>query len=1000
MIKLLLRQVTIWMRYCALLCIFANSPAWGNNSVFSSYQQVPVKPLVTQDSLRKDSLRKDAIRSLKPTDTLKVRSFRDRVENVVQGIAHSDHVQAGQLAQTPFTTIQQMLKGESAGLYVQEKSGEPGTLQAMTIRGLTSPLITNKDRYGNQPAVYLNGIPLIGDHPFVYNIQGYDFNPIGPATNLLSQFSVNNIKSIDVVKDPAQLARLGPEAANGAIWIVTKNAKSGEKQIEVNSYYGQATKPTNISTTNAAYENDFRRMFYDKYATAGQKATYPAFLYDQTNARYYGASQWSDLYYQNNPLLNVDLSITGGNDRANFRFFGSHTSDRGAADQSSLDRSSASFFINMVPFSWLTVSSMVNATRLNRKPNKNLRDRFAEMEYIPDINIPIAPSGDTYQSLLSIYDNAIDENINSAIQGYVALNFLLKKIRYTTRISFDYNEGLRNTFYPSTLMNGINYASGYFGYNQRAILNNTADYNLELNSDNSFLFSAGTMIQSDIHRYNYSQAYHGANDFIKVPSTGAGFIIHGYTDKETMTLMSSFASVKYDFKDFLSVNGTFRVDGSSNVQPDHRWLPTGALCINWDLKKFLLKDNKKINNLAINLSAARIGKLITYDKFSEGPQYTVDLGYNNSPDIFSYNASAVLSRPYSTGWVGYQLGWPYSDQIDLNVKGTILNRVDFSVGIYHKQDKNQIIAVPVPEELGYTQTWKDGLSVTNRGIEAAIGVAVIKGSKKLNWYSSINAAVNQNRLSALPDGQQTLVLGNRKLQVGKSIDQFWLLENNGIYTSAGEMQVNPANNKPLSYYGLSFSAGDPKWKDQNGDYVIDDNDKVLKGHSMPALTGGWNNRFSYKKLELNVNVVFALGQDALNSRASNKFNFANLTATSDIRGVQEIFFWQKDVNIEKYPVYNPWSAVIPYQLNQDLFLENASYLKLRAVTLSYDFTDMLFKKGSSKLRNAALYVTGANLATITGFKGTDPELIDFNGLYSGYGLPIPRSFIVGFKLNL
>jgi len=154
----------------------------------------------------------------------------------------------------PYTSLQQMLKGNLAGVVVQEPTGEPGTDQNIFIHGLSAPLLNKKYLYDQQAAVYLNGLPLLRDNPFAYDVQKYDFNRIGPATNLLSIINADNIKSIEVFKDPISLASLGPIAANGAIWITTKEGSTLD--VSINSYYG-IVPAHRVTATNATYENEF-----------------------------------------------------------------------------------------------------------------------------------------------------------------------------------------------------------------------------------------------------------------------------------------------------------------------------------------------------------------------------------------------------------------------------------------------------------------------------------------------------------------------------------------------------------------------------------------------------------------------------------------------------------------------------------------------------------------------------------------------------------------------
>ncbi|MGF7231096.1 TonB-dependent receptor plug domain-containing protein, partial [Arachidicoccus sp.] len=210
-----------------------------------------------------------------------------------------------------YVSVQQMLKGNLAGLYVQEPSGEPGTAQYMYVRGLVAPLLSAKDINGTQPTVYLNGIPMLKDNAFSYDMQHYDFATIGPSTNIMSIFDNNDIESIQLLKDPAVLAKLGPLATNGAIWITSKTAHSGPREISVNSYYGIAVKPV-VTPINASWENNFRQPFYQKYGTVQDMVNYPTYLKDSSDLNYYGPANWVDDYYKNAPIHSVDLSLTGG----------------------------------------------------------------------------------------------------------------------------------------------------------------------------------------------------------------------------------------------------------------------------------------------------------------------------------------------------------------------------------------------------------------------------------------------------------------------------------------------------------------------------------------------------------------------------------------------------------------------------------------------------------------------------------------------------------------
>lgn len=935
-----------------------------------------------------------------------------RVNNQVVLKGSNDSLSIRRSSLSPNLSLQQMLKGNVSGLYVQETSGEPGSEQSMLVRGLSAPLFSKNDIYKQQPMVYVNGVPVIQEGAFVYDIQKYDFNRLGPATNLLAGIDINNISSIEVIKDPASLAKLGPNAVNGAIWITTKAAQSGQRQLSVNSYFGMV-QASNITPVNAEYENKFRKPFYQKYASSDDYLNYVGYLRDSTNVNYYGPSKWNDLYYKNTPVHSVDLGLTGGSERANFRFFGSATTNAGNADDTNLNRYLASFQINMLPFPWLTVSSAVNATRLDRDRNRNLRDRFAETRYIPDLYNPVSPNANIYQSFLNEYDKTIDENRTTALQGNVSLKVDLKPFSFVTSLYFDYNQGTRDVFYPRTLMEGNNYVSNYFGYNERLVFNNALNYTKEINKNHKLFFALGQSIQDDTHKYNYANAYNGPNDFIKINVVEGNdqkptyliptsYLVYRYIDQERHRLFSFYGTAKYDYKDLLTFTALIRDDGSSNAQPGSRWFIAPAFSGQWNLKNQFLKNNNLFDELQMNVSWSRIGKPFTDDRFAAGPQYRVEIGWDSEPTIPGYNGVGSISRPYTSGWIGYDLKWAYTDQVNVGFNAALLkNRLNASLTLYKKDDKRMLLNIPVPSESGYTNTFASGMAVRNTGIDFSLQGSIFRSNEGFNWESGLNFNVNRNQLTALPNGLNELVLGDRKLKVGEAIDRFYVYQNQGIYNSDAEVPVNPSTNRRMTFEGTTMKAGDPKWKDNNGDFVINSDDKVLAGNSMPKLSGGWSNEFRYGKFNLNVNIIYALGQKALNQTAASQFDFINRESANDINSIREIFSWQTNVDLAKYPVYNPWSSVVPYRVDQDLFLENASYAKLRTLSLGYDFTKAGFMtRMGSTIKKAYVYVTANNLVTVTSFSGSDPELIQYNGIYNGYGMPIPRTYTLGIKLDL
>ncbi|GEP93185.1 TonB-linked outer membrane protein, SusC/RagA family [Chitinophaga terrae (ex Kim and Jung 2007)] len=966
-----------------------------------------------QDSVKKPltgKAKQDSIRNAQTpvdTNTYKLTVFRKQSLDMQKAAIY------------PFNSLQQMLKGEVAGVYVQEPSGEPGTEMGMMIRGTAIPLVSHKDVYNAQPLVLLNGIPLTGDHPFAFDVKLYDYNRMGPATNLLAAIDPNNIASIEVLKDYADAAIYGPRAANGGvISIKTKAPVIGGRKISFNSWVGISQKP-HISTTNAQYENAFRQPYYNRYATLENIIAYPTYLRDSANSAYYGPANWTDLYYRNKITRGVNASLSSGTQLANFRFAAGNEQTQNPGDNTRLDRYNAMFEINMVPVPWLTMSTMINATRLERRRNRSLRDRFEEMQYLPDLTSPLAPNKAAYAAYLDEFNQSFDNNRSNVINGYFRLKAQFSKDwSLTSSMVADYNEGTRDLFFPGTLLETVNYVSNYFGYNQRVGVNNTLSFQHLYNNKHTVSLEAGQVFEADYNRYNYSYAYNGPNDLIKLnqivsdpnspdytsPKAYQAALIAMFVDKQRHRLVSFYGKAGYKYRDVLDLMVLVRADGSSSAQPDNWWYTSPTFSVGYNLKKGLMADAGWLNDLRLHASYGRIARLMTDDRFGEGSQYASELSYNNNPYYYSYNGLAGLSRPYNSGYIGNGIKWPYSDQLDLGFDASLAgSRLNISLDVYNKSDNNMLMNIPGGYEYGYTSVYQNGMKVRNRGADLAIQANVLPGSSSLQWIPNANLNYNQNTLLALPGGIDQMVIGSgvnaRLLKVGNSIDQFWLLENKGIYNRERDIPVDPKTQRKLNYKSTPVAAGDPVWRDVNGDYSITDDDKVMKGHYLPKVSGGFGSDLTYRNFTFSFSFYFALGKQVLNQEMANKLDFINHEGQITMDAIKEITFWQKTGDYNRYPLYNPWSKVVGYRADQDLFLEDGSFLKLRNVSLQYDLTKIRTWSKRSPIHGLTIYGTASNLFTITPYTGGDPELIYFNGVDNGYGQPIPKSYTVGVKMD-
>ncbi|WP_346320538.1 SusC/RagA family TonB-linked outer membrane protein [Chitinophaga sp. YIM B06452] len=903
----------------------------------------------------------------------------------------------------PYNSLHQMLLGRVTGADVRIPSAEPGKRSALFIRGASGLLLKNGDLFGAQPLYVVDGVPLINDHAFAYDIQRFDFNRLGSEIDPLVFLDMNDMYKVEVLKDFAASARYGPFASNGVVNISTRGPRTGELRVEVNGYAGIMMKPV-ADVINGRWERDFRLPFYDKYATAEQYRSFPAYLADSTNAQYYGNADWDEAYYRYGWTTGLQAAVSGGNRLASFRFSVGEASQQNA-DKTSMRRYSVNFGINITPVKRLEWSTFINAGMVNRKRNNSLRDRMGDEDYILNLERPPSPNKALLEEYYGYLEKGRDRNRNTSIRVLNNLSYnLATGLTFSSRFSIDYGQNFRDLFIPRTVNDGNSFVSNFDGIQSRMVLDNSLEYIRTLGKMHKFTITAGQYGQWDQWRYIYGKAYRGKSDYIQIYQPGIDLSPEGgshnlrftanFKDRIKANLASFYGNIQYDLASKYSLRLYLRYDGSSNVNPDKRWRMFPTLSAAWQMKeeKFL-KDSRLISNMRLRLSAGRIGKAYQLDYYKGGPIYNVEAGWEGTPNMATYNAFPILNAAYETGYISPGLGWAYTDQLNAGLDvGVLKDRVTFSVDVYSKTDRDLLMKVPVVEELGYSGVVKNGMDIRNYGGELTVDVAVIR-NKNFAWSTALNASANKTKLLALPDGAQDVVLGNRRFMVGKPVDKYWLLINDGIYNSASEIPQG------RSYQGLPMKVGDPNWRDVNGDNTIDDKDRVISGTHNPAVQGGWANTLRYRQLELNMLFAYAFGRKLINEALAQRFDFVNREGADAVAGIKEVFYWSEpEGDLDRIPKYNPWSPVQAYQPNQTLFLEEASFVRLRSLTLTYNFSPKWIAKND--IRQLRVYVTGNNLLTWTRYSGGDPEAFDYFGYdQGGYNWPQPKSFTLGFNLQ-
>ncbi|SDD01036.1 SusC/RagA family TonB-linked outer membrane protein [Niabella drilacis] len=926
---------------------------------------------------------------------------RDTVPEIVrpQGIGQAP---VAIMKQLPGSSLPVLLDAKVAGVTTLRKSGEPGIPSWLLVRGLHAPVARQSDIYAITPLYVVDGVPLIQNHAFAFGVKQYDYERIGSETDITTALNISDIESIEILKDPAAIAPYGVQGVDGVVLIRSRRPTPGKYRINVNLHGGFVLRPYDLKTANGRYERDFRKPFYDAYATPQQAAAFPAYLADSSNAVYYGPANWDAVFYQNAWQHSVNAAISGGTERAYFRLGLGNVRESGIMRNTGVDRYNVAANIGMVPFDDLTITTQIQLGLTDRSRNTFLRERFAEQEYLPTLGAPLSPNKDYLSNYYALLDRwSFDKNQDHFLAGMIKAAYQLKNWDLSSSFLMNYHDNNRDLFFPTTVNDGNNFASYFIGLDKRSAWKNEISYRPNLGGGMVLQLTGTAGAQWDRRKYDYIKGYRGGSDFVKIIAGGStpsfqDGTIFAFKDYLNHNLVSFSGSARFTLKNRYEVTAGVNREGSSYFQNGYWWFTSPSLGLAWDLRDELGLE-PVFSRLKIKAGMGRTGRVFDNDSYGYGPVYTVDNGYNGAPFLPSYGSMPTLTLPFNRGYTGWGIEWSYAGQATIGFEMGIGEKWDIAATYYIRNDKNMVAPVPVPTEYGFTKQYKNGLAVKNTGLEASIGSHF--GNSSFRWSPGLLLHWNDNRITALPDGLNSITADGRHLQKDQRIDAYWLLQNEGVYESDAAVPVNPATSQPLTYYGITVKKGDPRWKDVNGDFIVDDNDRVFRGNMYPKISGAFNQSFNYKNWELDLLTAFAWGKYLVNEAVANRFDFANREVSGSMSGVKEVTFWTQIPDREKYPLYNPWSLVQPYQRDQTLFLEKADFLKLKSVLLSYNLKDLAWVK-KAKITSMKAYITANNLFTVTPYTGRDPELSNYMGYDDGYGVPFARSFSVGLQLDL
>jgi len=890
----------------------------------------------------------------------------------------------------PSANITQALQGRAVGVDISQTSSKPGAAMQIRVRGSRSL------QASNDPLIVLDGIPFSGS---------------------ISDIDPNSIKSIDILKDASATAIYGSRGANGVLLITTLSGKRGQKsQVSYNGFHG-------IKTVFSKYP----MMNGPEFVALRAQSAQNGLIYNNTIDESDDVNtDWQDMIYQNAMVTSHDVGLSGGGEKGTYSFGMGYYRDEAVVPLQNFSRYSVRISLDQEINKYIRVGLSSNSNfsitngnnvpavgmALARSPIANPYN--ADGTFKPTIiestsGAQWTPSRERFEGLddkyidqtkaYGTYNTVYTEIKIPGVEGLKYRANLGLSLRqnsygnYTGQGVFSGNTGTVSTASISNSLN-TNWAienmltyDRVFGKHE---INAVALYSAQENTYNSSQVSARDIPSDAFQFYNLGRA----DGIITVNPDNQAYNMWG--------LLSYMGRVMYSYDDRFMLSATLRSDGSSRLAPDHKWHTYPAISAGWNIsKEQFMTGISQINHLKL-----RVG-----------------YGQTSNQSVDPYATLGLLStRPYNFGDATYstgfyvtrlpnpELGWEFSKTWNFGLDFRILdNRLSGTVEYYLQNTENVLLPVNLPPTSGVSNYTANIGQTQNKGIELTLNGTILDNLNGWTWDVGFNLYANRNELVSLSSGATRDE--NNWWFVGYPIDVIYDYEKVGLWQETDEYLniLEPGTaNKPgmikVKYTGTFNDDGSPTRA------ITADDRQVMS--MQPNFQGGFNTRVAYKGIELSMVGLFKNG-GLLNSTlygTSGYLNNLNSRAGNNVK----VDYWTPENTDAKYPAPGGVGGDNP-KYGSTLGYFDASYLKVRTITLAYSIPEKLLKKtGISNLR---VYGTVQNpfvmFSPYHKESGLDPETNSFGNenaavplsyerrriLTAGVSTPSTRNYLLGVNLT-
>lgn len=797
-------------------------------------------------------------------------------------------VSSNDLKMAPVTTAAQALQGKAAGVSVVQQSGAPGAEINITVRGGTS--ITQ----GTQP---------------LYIVDGFQME------NGLQNVDINDIESIDVMKDASATAIYGARGSNGVVLITTKSAKAGKTEVSYNGFVSFDKLGKKLDVLGV---EDYVKYQYEFQALRGSYSDFVGFFGGDLNApdfytgaysriaSEYGnraAIDWQDLVFGDTGITqNHNVNINGGTEKTRYMLSYNYTGEDGVMAKHGYQKNSIRAKINHelwkgVRFDFsssMQMTKIEGGGSLGGKLKQTILqpvtggNRWTNDEMInQDLsNIIGDMMGDaSYDSPNPMLDNlaVTQEKYTRMATVNAGLEIdLMKDLTFRTAASYMWRQ-VRDDYWDDGTTKQASANKSPYGYGKRNNdekyswqVTNTLNYAFKLKEKHSFnvLLGQETFYAESMNLDNEYREFSDGNFGLNDVAMGKPFTWKSGKAKEG--LVSLFGRLSYNFNERYLFTGTVRADGSSKFAKGNQWgyFPSASAAWRISEEAFVRDNTDFFQNLKLRVGYGTAGNNNIDNNMYATTYGSGHYGYNGG-DYITYKPGDTLGNP--------DLKWEKTTTTNVGLDISVFNsRLNLSVDWYNNESSNLLIKNKIPTSTGYSTQYQNLGSIRNRGVEIVLNSTNIQ-TKDFTWSTDFNIAFNRSKVLDLYGNDQTYFIQDYegrmgfKVEVGKPLGQYYGLLYDGIYTTNDFTQNEDGTYtlKPnIPYLKGSVRAnvkpGDVKYKDvsgetdKDGNPVYSINDRTVIGNAAPKFTGGMNNTFRYKGFDLTVFMNFVVGNEVFN----------------------------------------------------------------------------------------------------------------------------------------